>query len=315
VANRRALTEIGLLPYHKWIVIIASGIELARARILKAFAARSVEIRDDSELWFVLEEMRLFSEGTRDLQTGDSNSQTDDLAVIVGLDLVRGMRLHNELSTLLGTGVPHVVETLRTLASFKHSKPQHRSQFGQSEYELHMAAQFHGFGERVSFVDTRRPSRYKQRVEFMVGYKWPVECKHPQSERKIIPNVDAALKKLTERGQAGIICIGLEQALPMTGEPYLEVIQSEDVLSKVSQHVAPWFAKHKRILASRLTQSCGRFIVFTYSSLAYVHDSETVALPSLRLALSVAGNWIEENVIETCLEHLRRERDEAQSPE
>jgi hypothetical protein len=296
-------------------VINASEIELARARILKTFAARSVEILADSELWFVLEEMRLFSEGTRDLQAGNSNSETDDLAVTVGLDLVRGIRQDGELTILSGAGVPHVTETLRTLASFKHSKPQHRLQFDQSEYELHMAAQFEGFGHRVSFVDTRRPSRYKQRVEFMVGYKWPIECKHPQSARRIIPNVDAALKKVTERAQTGIICIGLEQALPMTQAPYIEVIKSEDVLPRVSQHVAPWFAKHKGLLANRLMQSCGRFIIFTYSSLAYVHDSEAVALPSLRLALSATGDWIEGKVIETCLERLRHEREEAQSPE
>jgi hypothetical protein len=294
-------------------VINTSEIGLARVRIVRTFAERSVEILADSELWFVLEEMRLFSADSRDLRAGNSNSETDDLAVTVGLDLVRGMRLDGELSILSAAGVPHVTETLRNLASFKHSKPQHRLQFDQSEYELHMAAQFEGFGQRVSFVDTRRPSRYKQRVEFMVGYKWPIECKHPQSERRIIPNVDAALRKLSEREQAGIICIGLEQALPITREPYIEVIKSEDVLSMVSQYLAPWFAKHKGLLANRLMQSCGRFIIFTYSSLAYVHDSEAVALPSMRLALSSTGDWIEENVIETCLKHLKREREEAQS--
>lgn len=258
--------------------------------------------------------MRLFLEGTRDLQAGNSNSETDDLAVNIGLDLLRGVRLGDELSVLSGADVPHVAETLRTLASFEHSKPQHRLQFGQSEYELHMASQFEGFGQRVSFVDTRRPSRYKQRVEFMVGYKWPVECKHPQSERRIIPNVDAALRKLVERGQPGIICIGLEQALPMTQQPYIEVLKSEDVLSSVSQSMVPWFAKHRGLLANRLVHSCGRFIIFTYSALAYVHDSEAVALPSLRLALSATGDWIEEKVIETCLKDLKREREEAQSP-
>lgn len=295
-------------------MINASEIELARAQILKTFAARSVEILTDSELWFVLEEMRLFSQTTKDLQAGHSNSETDDLAVNVGLDLLRGIRLDGALSILSGADVPHVVETLRTLASFKHGKPQHRLQFDQSEYELHIAAQFEGFGQRVSFVDTRRRSRYKQRVEFMVGYKWPVECKHPQSEKRIIPNIDAALKKLIERGQPGIICIGLEQALPMTSRRYIEVMNSEDVQSMVSEEIAPWFAKHKGLLASRLMQTCCRFIIFTYSALAYVHDSEAVALPSLRLALSATGDWIEENVIETCLEHLRREREEAQSP-
>jgi hypothetical protein len=86
--------------YRSETVIDASEVELARARILKTFAARSVEILADSELWFVLEEMRLFSEATRDLQAGNSNSETDDLAVNVGLDLLRGMRLDGALSIL-----------------------------------------------------------------------------------------------------------------------------------------------------------------------------------------------------------------------
>ena len=293
-------------------MIDSSEIGLARARIIKAFAARSVEVPFDSELWFVLEEMRLFSEAAKDLQPGRSHSETDDLAVKAGLDLLRGIRLDGALSILLNADVPHLVETLRTLASFKHGKPQHRLQFDQSEYELHMAAQFEGFGQRVSFVDTKRPSRYKQRVEFMVGYKWPVECKHPQSERRIIPNIDAALTKLIERGQGSIICIGLEQALPMTPPPYIEAMTSEDVQAMVSQKVAPWFAKQKELLASRLNRTCCRFIIFTYSAVAYVHDSEAVALPSLRVAMGATGAWIEEKVIETCVEHLRREREEAQ---
>ena len=287
----------------------------ARVRILRTFATRSVEVLPDSELWFVLEEMRLFSDGTRDHETGNTDSETDDLAVNVGLDLLRGVRIDEELGILSGADVPHMTETLRTLASFKHGSLQHRLQFNESEYELHMAAQFQGHGQRVSFVDTRRPSRYKQRVEFMVGYKWPIECKHPQSKRKIIPNIDAALKKLNERGQPGIICIGLEQALPMAERLYIEVIKAEDVVARVSEQVAPWFANHKMLLANRLAQGCGRFIIFTYSAHAYVHDSEMVALPSLRLALSATGDWIQEKVIESCLKHLWHEREETQSPD
>lgn len=294
------------------MVIDLSEIELARLRILKTFASRSVEILHDSELWFVLEEMRLFSAGTRDLAAGRSNSETDDLSINVGLDLLRGIRLDLELSTLTGANVPHIAETLRTLASFKHGNLQHRLQFDESEYELHMAAQFEGFGERISFVDTRRPSRYKQRVEFMVGYKWPIECKHPQSERRIIPNVAAAQRKLNERRQAGIICIGLEQALPMPERPFIELMNDKDVLPRVSEHVAPWFANHSKHLVRSLANGYGRFIIFTYSALVYAHESEMIGVPSLRLALSTTGDWIQEAVIETCLTHLRREREEAQ---
>jgi len=101
----------------------------------------------------------------------------------------------------------------------------------------------------------------------------------------------------------------------MAERPYIEVMKAEDVLSRVSQHVSPWFADHTALLASRLAQGCGRFIIFTYSALAYVHDSERIALPSLRVGLSATGDWIHEKVVETCLKHLRREREDAQSPE
>jgi hypothetical protein len=292
-------------------MIHAVEITQARERIMKTFAARSADILTDSELWFVLEEMRRFSQATRDQRVGNSDSETDDLAVGVASDLLRGIRLDCALLTLSDANVPHIVETLRTLASFKHGNPQHRLQFDQSEYELHMASQFEGLGQRVSFVDTRRTSHYKQRVEFMVGYKWPVECKLPLSKRRVIPNIDAALKKLAERDQAGLICIALEQALPMAQKPYLEVVKSEDPRSTVSQHIEPWFSKHKDILANRLQQSCGRFIIFSYSVLTYVHDSECVAMPSLRLALGATGDWIERDVIETCVRHLKQEREQA----
>jgi hypothetical protein len=290
------------------MMIELSEIELARRRLIQAFASRSVQILPNSELWFVLEEMRRFSEASRDLKIAASASETDDSAVAVGLDLLRGWRLDRAVDVLLGADVPHVVQTLRTISSFKHGKPQHRLQFDQSEYELHMASQFHGHGQRISFVDTRRPSRYQQRVEFMVGYKFPIECKHPQFERRIIANIDAALGKLNERQQPGGICIGLEQALPMSSSPYLEVMNADDVKSQISEHVAPWFSCHRKLLVARLAQGYGRFIIFTYTALTYVHLPEAVALPSTRVALTATGEWVEENVVSRCIGQLKRER-------
>lgn len=284
-------------------------IGLARERILQAFASRSIPIDPKSELWFVLDEMDHFCKGTRDLKGTDSQSATDDRAVEVGRDLLRGLRIDNALDSLTGAKVPHLSETLRTLSSFTHGNTQHRFQFDQSEYELHMAAQFQGHGQRISFVDTRRPSRYRQRVEFMVGYKYPVECKHPQAERRIVPNIDAALQKLEERQMPGILCIGLENALPLSPPaPYLEVLSVQDAQYFISQHFAQWLSTNRKRVEGRLEQSCGRFIIFTYSVLAYVHSAEAVYIVSMRLAMAHSGEWIESEVVKTCINRLKSER-------
>jgi len=61
---------------------------------------------------------------------------------------------------------------LRTIARFELSTLQNRMQYDLQEYELPLGSHFEGFGHKVSVVDTTRPSRFQQRVEFMVGYKW-----------------------------------------------------------------------------------------------------------------------------------------------
>ena len=280
----------------------------ARELIVGLYRSKNVNIPSESELWYLLEEMRKFTAGIKNISAGKTPSETDDLAMVVGFNLLRGCRLSESLQPLSNANVPHITQTLRTLASFKHCIAQHRLQFDESEYELYMASQFVGLGPRVSFIDTKRPSRFKQRVEFMLGYKWPVECKHPRSERGILVNIDAALKKLNERSQAGIICIGLEVALPMKTAPYLEVMKAADVVQVVSQHVEPWLTKHREMLSERLMQSYGRFIIFTYTISNYIHEDQHVGLPSLRLALSATGWWIDKDAIKTCLDSLTRER-------
>jgi hypothetical protein len=213
----------------------------AREQILLTFTCRHITVDTQSELWFVLDQMEHYCRGTRDLKPGATDSDTDDQVVEVGRELLRGLRLYGALVPLVKGKVPHLIETLRTLASFRHDSVQHRFQFDQSEYELYMTAQFQGHGPRVSFVDTRRPSRYRRRVEFMLGYKYPVECKHPQSERRIFPNIDAAIQKLEERQTPGAICIGLEDALPSKPpHRYIEVLKPLDAAVVITDRFAPW---------------------------------------------------------------------------
>lgn len=279
----------------------------AREQILLTFTARHIQVDPHGELWFVLDQMEHYCRGTRDLRPGDTHSDTDDQAVEVGRELLRGLRLHSALVPLVKARVPHLIQTLRTLASFRHDSVQHRFQFDQSEYELYMAAQFQGHGPRLSFVDTRRPSRYRRRVEFMLGYKYPVECKHPQSERRIFPNIDAAIQKLEERQVPGAICIGLEDALhPQPPQRYLEVLNPLDCAEMITQRFAPWFAQNQERITQRLDQNCCRLVLFTYSVLAYIHAAEAVSLVTGHLAFAVPGEWIQSHVVAQCVSRLTR---------
>ena len=157
----------------------------------------------------------------------------------------------------------------------------------------------------MSFVDTRRPSRYRRRVEFMLGYKYPVECKHPQSERQIFPNINAAIQKLEERKVPGAICIGLEDALPLNpAQRYLEVLKPGDVVEVMMQRFAPWFAQKQKRITQRLDQNCCRLVIFTYSVLAYIHDAEAVSLVTSHLAFATPGEWIQSHVVAQCVSRL-----------
>lgn len=284
------------------------GICRARERILHTFFTRHIEVNLHSELWFVLDQMDRYVQSTRDLKPGHSDADTDNQAVEVGRALLRGLRLDSAMCQLLNARVPHLIETLRALASFEHDRSQHRLQFNQSEYELCMAAYFQGHGMRVSFVDTRRPSRYKQRVEFMLRYRYPIECKHPQSEKGIYRNIDAAIRKLEERRVPGGICIGLEDCLgPTPPGSYIEVLKTHDAVEVITQRFAPWFAQNRMRIKQRLNQNCCKFILFTYSSLAYIHEHEAVSLVTGHLAFTTQGEWLSSNVVSECIDQLARD--------
>ena len=82
--------------------------EICRARehILLTFTARRIKVDPHSELCFVLDQMEHYCLGTRDLKPGDTHSGTDDQAVEVGRELLRGLRLHGALVPLLKGGFP-----------------------------------------------------------------------------------------------------------------------------------------------------------------------------------------------------------------
>lgn len=279
-----------------------------RSIIIKAFTSRSLKITPGSELSYLLDEVQKFESSMRDQLAGKTDSETDDLAVLVGATYLRAQRLATSIAALAKTRVPRIKETLRTLGSFMHGTSEHELQFDESEYELHVASQFVGFGQRVSFVETKSPSRYKQRVEFMLGYKWPVECKRPRSKDQILYNIDKAIAKIDERAQPGLVCLGLESALPMQMGSFLEATDANDVSAQVLSHLQPWLSENRNAIQARLTKSYARFLIITYVVRSYMHDVESVGLPSLRLGLSASGDWITTNVTQTCIEALKMER-------
>lgn len=283
-------------------------IEEIRPTIIRAFTSRSLKIRPGSELSYLLDEVQKFESATRDQKGGTTGSETDERAVHVGATLLRAQRLATSLADLEKKKVPRISETLKTLGSFNHGSSEHELQFDESEYELHMSSQFLGFGPRVSFVKAASPSRYKQRVEFMLGYKWPVECKRPRSKDQILANIDKAIAKIDERAQPGIVCIGLESALPMVPPVFLEAADETDICERVSSHLRSWLLEKREVIQRKLAPSYARFVILTYVVPSYMHNSEHVALPSLRLGLSSTGDWITLNVAEACIEALRIER-------
>ncbi len=284
------------------------SIESVASTIKAAFNARSLEIPPDSELNYLLEEVQKFESSTRDQSPGKTAADTDDRAVFVGSTLLRAVRLADSIAILENHRVPKTTETLKTLASFKHGNPEHESQFDESEYELHMASQFVGFGQRVSFVKAKSASRYQQRVEFMLGYKWPVECKRPRSEATILENINKAITKINERSQSGLVCVGLETALPMQRGGYIEAADESDICALVSAHLKPWLLENRASIQDKLARGYSRFLIVTYMVRSYMHETEQVALPSLRVGLSSSGDWITTNVIHTCIRALKAER-------
>lgn len=280
--------------------------------IRAAYASRSyrgepLEIPADSELNYLLEEVHRFESYSRDQQAGDTPAETDERAVLLGGTLLRAVRLADSISILENHAAQRIAETLWTLARLKHGNYQHEAQFDDSEYELHVGSQFVGFGQRVSFIQASLPSRYMKRVEFMIGYKWPVECKRPHSERRILDIIDEAIVKIDERKQTGLVCIGLEAALPMPGA-FLEALDANDIRASVSEHLEPWLLENHKSIQQKLGKSHARFAIFTYTVCSYMHDCEQVCMPSLRLGLSYTGDWIASSVTGACISALKEER-------
>lgn len=282
----------------------------AEATIRAAYADRGLAIAPSSERHHLITELQRYHQSTRDIPVGTTAAETDMSAVATGNTLLRVVRLADSIALLRNHGVPKITETLRSLGSFDHGNDEQEAQFDEAEYELHMASQFVGHGTRVAFVDTKATSRYSKRVEFMLGYKWPVECKRPRSPTRIMSNLDNAIVKINERAQPGVVCLGLDVALRMDA-PFLEAEDVQGVRRQVTEHLRPWLEANKSTLQAKLKGSWVEFVIVTFMVSSYIHESEEVALPSLRLGLSRDGEWIAGDVPGHCMTVMRAARDQS----
>jgi hypothetical protein len=283
----------------------------ARNIITSAFEARGLAIEANSVMQCLLDETERFEVGAQDLPALATANETDEAAVATGESLVRCYRLGQALELHQVEATPELTPTLETLGSSTSGNAEHEEQFNEAEYEIHSASQFLGHGQRVSFVNTRYPSRYQKRVEFMIGYKWPVECKRPRSRARIVPIACEAAAKIDERRQLGVVCVALENALPAAGV-FREAMTIDDVRREVSENFAEFWAREQRNFDAVFAGGHVKYIQFNYSGLVYCHDNETINFPSLRIAVSSTGQWITTDVTAAVVQGLAALREAAQ---
>ncbi|MBI5531839.1 MAG: hypothetical protein HY898_03935 [Deltaproteobacteria bacterium] len=282
--------------------------EEAISAVQRMFDARTVAIDPASILGNLLGEAQKFVDATKDLRAGRTDAETDEAAVQAGGSLLAVVRLGMALQAHEAHRTPKLTETLINLSSFRVGRDQHDDQFSEAEYELHAASQFVGCGHRVAFVDTKSPSRFDQRVEFMLGYKWPVECKRPRVRGRILENIKKATDKLNERAQPGIASVALESALPHS-LPFRETFNVEEVRHAISEEFGRWWEAESKEVLKAIAGSFSRYLILNYTALTYTHDTGEIGLPSLRLGLTQTGEWIQTDVCSECVRRLAHERE------
>lgn len=267
------------------------------------FRERGVEVPVGSALRGLLDEVEKFVEGSQDLTPSETHSETDDRVVGLGRPLLQASQLWEALRALDDICSPKLAGKMRTLASFSARSTAHLAQFDDAIYEFLCAAEIAAAGRRVSFLDQRQGSRFRQRVEFLISHRWPVECKRPRSTDKLLRNIRAAVDKICERETPGLIFIALDWIL--AGEsPYRETAGEDALIQEVAQEWKElWKSQKPRVLAA-LAGSRVSGVVFHASVLAYYHDEGMIGLPRLRLGLLPDGTEIHNQVIENLLKRL-----------
>lgn len=256
----------------------------AIACLRRAFSNRSIQIASGSVLYHMLSEAQKFVFATRDLNNSPTQAETDERIIRLAEPILIVHQLSDAISILARRRTPSLTQRLRQLAAFKKGRDEAENQFQETAYEIYCACEFARYQYPIAFIDPRQASRYKHRVEFLIKHKWPVECKRPRSERGILKGVRDTCDKIDERSSPGIVCVGLENALP--GKYFFwELLDDESIRKEVRKRVQGFLDNSGEELMDIVSTSQAVGILLHYTAICYNHGDETVELPHLRTVL------------------------------
>jgi len=260
-------------------------------------------VQTGTVLAYLLDETERFEQGTNDLPGLATAAATDEAAVRTAGPLLRTFRLALAFEAHENEGTPELRRALEPLAAFANDSDEHRDQFDEAEYEIHAASLFVGCGKRVSFVNPDRGGRYRRHVEFMLGYRFPVECKRPRARHRIAPITVEAAEKIDERRQPGVVCVALENALPSTAE-FREVLSEAELTRTVAEDFSKFWDREGARCETAFRNGYVRYIVFNYLRAGILHDTGSAGFPSLLICRTQDGRWVNRDSARTVVDEL-----------
>jgi hypothetical protein len=273
----------------------------AAVYVRQVYVRRGVDIPTASFLNMILLETEKFAASVTDVQPPTTGSSQDDLALMMAGKQLLTFRLAESLRELERVNTPGLTERIRELVTKNAGDPQHEEQFLDAEYETFCASEITFDSCRVSFIHSRQETaRLQKRVEFLISHKWPVECKRPQASHTVVRNLRAAVEKIVERSQPGIVCLSLDAVLSLA-RPFAEFDSESDLLDAAAAKFHELWQSLKDDVLAAIRGTPVRVVLIHHVQPSYFHQTETAGLPTLRLAISPDGKLISTNVIATCL--------------
>ncbi len=266
------------------------------------YSKRSADIAAGSVLSYCLDEAAKFVGRQRDLLLPTGFAEQDELDQRVGLPLHTVYRVAKSLDGLDAADVPKLAEKMRDLARFRSGDQEQESQFREAEYELLCAMEFLTADGRPAFIVNDKKDRYQKNVEFLIRHKWPVECKRPRVRNRVVANIRAAIEKIAEREQPGVVCLSLDEALSL--DPAERVVLDVESACEVAN--AKLRALWEVIGNDALDALAGTLVVgvlFHQTVLVKTCD-DTVNMPVFRAVATPQGTWYAAGAREWLLHQL-----------
>jgi len=285
-------------------IIGAAEFEQLLAEVRRVLAERSISAGPDTELHYLMDEVRKYVARTGDLASSATDAGTDERAVTVGYPLLCFWHLADAIACLHASSVPTVQQALETVSSRRHGDADQEEQFYDAAYELTSANDFLRCGIRPSFIHTKQCSRYQKRVEYLLMHKWPVECKRPRSLDNIVGRAKDAREKIDERKTRGLVCISLSHAFSDRAT-FREYQSVHHLQCCASEQLNTYLAGSREQLLAAGTSKYSIGVVFHLELLGYLHDTERVSGPLLRCAITAEGRVLSQDVLRVLRQMLR----------